>query len=89
MVPEVSEEKGTYVSPFYRWFYKVISGVFYFLWLSPVLLALFWTVASLKVLPMIVFDAEIKMLDTFFLQHTIGDLNFNGTFIALFNQENL
>ena len=61
---------------FYRLFFrKFVRVVFYFSSILPVQLTLFCTVASLKVLFMIFFYAEIKVLDTdIFLQHTIADL---------------
>ena len=43
---------------------------------------------SSKVLSMIVFDAEKKVLDTkIFLQHIIADLNSEITYTVLLNQE--
>ena len=56
--------KVSMFGPFTVDFRKFIRVVFYFSWLCPVYLALFCLVASLKVLSMVVFDAETKVLDT-------------------------
>ena len=47
-----------------------------------------WTVASLKVPAMTVYDVVTKVLGLeLFLQHNIADLNPGITFIVLLNQE--
>ena len=51
----------TFNAGFFR---KFIRAVFYFLWLCPVLLTLFCTVTSLKVLSMTDFHAATKVLYT-------------------------
>ena len=57
-------------------FRKFIRVVFYFSWLCPVYLTLFYTVISLRGPAMIVYDVETKVLDTeIFPQHTIANLN--------------
>ena len=66
---------------------RALTVRLYFLWLCLVKLTLFFTEARLKVFSMIVFDREIKVLDTeIFPQHNIADLN-SGITLVLFSQE--
>ena len=66
---------------------RALTVRLYFLWLCLVKLTLFFTEARLKVFSMIVFDREIKVLDTeIFPQHNIADLNSGITFV-LFSLE--
>ena len=69
-------------------FQKVLRVVVQFAWFFPVQLTLFYTDASLKVLPLIIYDPATKVLNTeSFIQDKIADLTFSIIFIVLFSQE--
>ena len=61
--PEVSEEEGSYASCFYHWFSESFKSCLLLLVAPPGLIDTF-TVASLKVPAMIVYDMVMKVLDT-------------------------
>ena len=75
--PEVSEQKFSYASRFYCWFWKIYKSCVLLLVALPDLIdTLAQLPASLKVPAMIVYDVATKVLDTeIFLHHTIVDLN--------------
>ena len=68
---------------------KFIRVAFYFSWLCPVWLTLFYTVISLRGPAMIVYDVKTKVLDTeIFPQHTIANLNlWHYIYCFFFSQE--
>ena len=69
-------------------FQKVLKSCFLLLVALPDLIDTLYTVASLKVPAMIVFDVATKVLGTEeFPQHNIAELNSGTTLIALFSQE--
>ena len=83
-ITEVSEEAAMVD----RWFFKKIckSCLLILVAMRGLIGTLF---QSLKILSMIVFDAEPKVLETeIFLQHTIVNLN-SGIKFVLFSQEKL